>query len=413
MPTVSIIPALDPTEDRPARFVSRLEVISIQHLAFKGCEDAFGHGVVEAVADAAHRGSYTELCAARAEGDHRVLAAVIGVVDHIARSSLYVGHLQRLLHQFTSQPIGHRPPDDQTREHIEHDRQVQKALRRRHIGHIRNPQRVRPIGDEVPLHQIWRPALGCAAACGASESSLLHPFKTGSAHQPRHTLAAHPHAVTLTQLRVHAPGSIGVVRTLVAGMDQRGQVHSLAIMLGQQTIPPIVKTARGDLQQPAHRTHRKGVLVRSHESEEFIAFGAVSCATEAAAFARISRSNYSRLFSRRRRVSSTRSFVVRPPSPWPASRSACLTHNAIVQGVGPNSRASSGMPRPARCSSTICRRNSAVYRFEVFDLAIRDSCHANCKESVKAGPDHYPLKNMPDALELETFAKRVEATYVL
>jgi hypothetical protein len=28
-----------------------------------------------------------------------------------------------------------------------------------------------------------------------------------------------------------------------------------------------------------------------------------------------------------------------------------------------------------------------VYRFEVFDLAIRDSCHANCKESMEARPD--------------------------
>src|SRR5439155_13696486 len=201
-------------------------------------------------------------------------------------------------------------------------------------------------------------------------------------------LAAHPHAVALTQLRVHAPRAVGAVRTLVAGMDQRSQLHVLAIMLRQRTTPPIVKAARGDLQQPAHHTHRKGVLVRSHESEEFFAFGLVSCANQAAAFARISRSILSRLFSRRRRVSSARSVVLRPPSPRPASRSACLTHNAIVQGVGPNSRASSGMPRPARCSSTICRRNSAVYRFEVFDLAIRDSCHANCKESVKAGPDH-------------------------
>src|SRR2546430_5631275 len=68
-----IIPTLDPREDRPACLGPSLEVISIQHLAFKSREDAFGHRIVEAVADAAHRGSYTELRAARAEGDCGVL----------------------------------------------------------------------------------------------------------------------------------------------------------------------------------------------------------------------------------------------------------------------------------------------------------------------------------------------------
>jgi hypothetical protein len=45
------------------------------------------------------------------------------------------------------------------------------------------------------------------------------------------------------------------------------------------------------------------------------------------------------------------------------------------------------MRRPARCNSTICRLNSGVYRFEVFDLAIWDYGQTYCKESVEAGPD--------------------------
>jgi hypothetical protein len=58
---------------------------------------------------------------------------------------------------------------------------------------------------------------------------------------------------------------------------------------------------------------------------------------EAAAFERISRSSLSLRFSRRNRGSSSRSAEVNPPSPWPASRLACSSHNPIVQGVGPNS----------------------------------------------------------------------------
>ena len=93
---------------------------------------------------------------------------------------------------------------------------------------------------------------------------------------------------------------------------------------------------------------------------------------QAAAFARISRSICSRLFSRRRCASSSRSVVVNPPSPRPSSRSACLTQRLIAHGVGPNCRARSLSVRPARCSSTIWCRNSFGYRLAYFDLTMAD-----------------------------------------
>lgn len=51
-------------------------------------------------------------------------------MDHLVRTALSVGHLQRLEHELATQASIHRPTDDQTREHVEHDRQVQKALGR-------------------------------------------------------------------------------------------------------------------------------------------------------------------------------------------------------------------------------------------------------------------------------------------
>jgi hypothetical protein len=86
-------------------------------------------------------------------------------------------------------------------------------------------------------------------------------------------------------------------------------------MWRHRPIPPIVKAALGDLQQPAHHTHRKGVLVRSHEPEEFFAFGVVFCANPAAAFARISLAPSSAAGSHGADASAPRSLVVRPPSP--------------------------------------------------------------------------------------------------
>ena len=58
---------------------------------------------------------------------------------------------------------------------------------------------------------------------------------------------------------------------------------------------------------------RVGGQVRPHEPEERFEV-ALSVANQAAAFDRVSRSSLSRRFSRRSRLSSSRSLVVRPPS---------------------------------------------------------------------------------------------------
>jgi hypothetical protein len=50
----------------------------------------------------------------------------------------------------------HRPADDAAAEHIEHDRQVEPALHRRHVGHVSDPLVVRRGRGEVPVDQVWR-----------------------------------------------------------------------------------------------------------------------------------------------------------------------------------------------------------------------------------------------------------------
>src|SRR5688572_3041984 len=103
-------------------------------------------------------------------------------------------------------------------------------------------------------------------------------------------------------------------------------------------------------------------------------------------FERISRSSRKRRFSRRSRLSSSRSAVVRPPSPRPRSRSACLTHIRIDQVVQPYSFDSSLNECPARYNSTICRRNSGAYRFWGFPIA--DSSSLDHEWSTEAGQVH-------------------------
>src|SRR5207244_2401561 len=141
---------------------------------------------------------------------------------------------------------------------------------------------------------------------------------------------------------------------------------------GHRALLPSIEAARGHFKQPAHDPYRVGGLVRLHESEERFGVAGFSVANQAAAFARISRSSLSLRFSRRSRVSSSRSAVVSPPSPLPRSRASCLTHSEIVHAVGPNSRDSSAGVRPPRTRSTIWRLNSGVYR-TVFSAIVNPS----------------------------------------
>src|SRR5208283_2358974 len=82
---------------------------------------------------------------------------------------------------------------------------------------------------------------------------------------------------------------------------------------------------------------------------------------QAAAFDKISRSSRRIRFSRRRRVSSCRSSLVRPSWRRPLSRSACLTQLRIDCALGSNSFANSSGRRPTRTSSIILRRYFGAY----------------------------------------------------
>ena len=95
------------------------------------------------------------------------------------------------------------------------------------------------------------------------------------------------------------------------------------------------------------------------------------------------RSCFSWRFSFRSRRSSSRSAELSPSALRPSSRSASLTHSRIVQYDGSNSLASSATLRPARASSTICRRNSDGYGGLL--LGIVDSSRVSRKVSTETG----------------------------
>ena len=80
--------------------------------------------------------------------------------------------------------------------------------------------------------------------------------------------------------------------------------------------------------------------MRRYESEDFFGFVSASLANQAVAFAKISRSVFSCLFSRRSFTSSSRSALLSTSFRLPSFASACATQLRIVCSEGSNSLAS-------------------------------------------------------------------------
>src|SRR5687767_7254427 len=112
MPTPRIVPALDELEHGGARFGWCAKPSLREQLALECREEALAHGIVVAVTDAAHGWSDAFLAATQPERDRRVLATLIGMVNHCSRTPLPHRHIQRVEDQFRPQVIRHRPAND-------------------------------------------------------------------------------------------------------------------------------------------------------------------------------------------------------------------------------------------------------------------------------------------------------------
>ena len=108
---MSIVKALDVFEDRQAHLGRGFKAIPGQQLTFQAGKEALRHGVVEAVSNRSHRGSYAHLAAAVSKRKRGVLRALVRVVDHPFRTALRVSHFEGLQNQLRAQVLLHRPPD--------------------------------------------------------------------------------------------------------------------------------------------------------------------------------------------------------------------------------------------------------------------------------------------------------------
>src|SRR6202158_603906 len=380
-----IIKSLDVFKHRELGLCLRVKAAPIKQLTFERSKKAFGHRIVIRIADRTDRWHHAHLSTTLAESETRVLAAVIGMMDHVLGPPLCERHVDGSEHQLGLQMIVHRPTDDLARTRVQYDCQVQESRPGRDIRDIGHPESIKLADAKVSIHQIRRHIRMDIRHRGTHETPTPHPAQPRRTHEPRDTLAPDVDVVLVSEFGMNTRSPIASARGGVMRVHIRRQRDILQRPPRRRALQPNIESAHRDCEQPAHRPYRIGGLVRFHKSEERFVFGAVSCANQAAAFDKISRSILSWRFSRRSFASSSRSALVKPPSPRPASRSACLTQPRIDHTEQPNSLLSCTGCRPARTSSTICCRNSGVYRFAIFDLAIVDSSSVKIEESTETG----------------------------
>src|SRR5579863_5275777 len=289
-----------------------------------------------------------------------VLAAAVRVMQHGARRLAPLKrHPERVQHQPSFQPLAQRPSDHPARKQVQHNRQVQPALKRPQISDVADPAAVGRAHGETPREQIAlyrHSVVGVGSAAKAPAHTRAQPRRP---HQPRHSLARDPLSPS-AQLRMHPRTA---VTTAALGVNRRPlqrQALVLASMRRRRPLAPGVVTRARNVQHPAHQCHRVAGLLRRDKREPHW----FSLAKKAVAFFRISRSIRNRWFSRLSSTSSSRSLRLSAPAgPRPASTSACSTQRRKAVSPIPSSSASCPMLLPLLW---ISRTVSALYSAENF-----------------------------------------------
>ena len=95
-----VVPTFDPLEHRHFGFCLAVESASAQQLSLERGKETLSHGIVVRITDRSHRGPDADFPAATAKSKRCVLAALVGVVNDIARPPVSDRHFQSVQHKF-------------------------------------------------------------------------------------------------------------------------------------------------------------------------------------------------------------------------------------------------------------------------------------------------------------------------
>ena len=183
---------------------------------------------------------------------------LIGVVDQpVLRLVARDRHRQCVPDQLGRHLSRHRPAHDPTAPDVHHDREVEPTGRGGHVRDVSHPEAARPIGRELPGHQVrssLRPGLPLRRR--ALEAPACHPLDPHLPHQPRHPLAAHPLAL-VPQRRMDPRTAVDLLALAPDPPDPAPELRVPPLPRRMPPPKPIAVPAGGVTQHPAHGCNRE------------------------------------------------------------------------------------------------------------------------------------------------------------
>ena len=176
--------------DRSSSAHSSRPQVSVHQLTFERTEEALDDGIVVALAAAAHAALHPGRPQLALVRKARVLAAAIGVMQHAAlRSSIAKRHRQRTVDELGAHVRLHRPADDAARPEIHHDREVEPAFVRAHVGDVGRPDLIALTDIEASVELIVGDREIMRGFRRPSETLRKHRFEALCTHQALDALA--------------------------------------------------------------------------------------------------------------------------------------------------------------------------------------------------------------------------------
>src|SRR5690606_32403069 len=290
------------------------------------------------------------------------------------------------------------PPHDPAAEGIDDKGHVDEALPGGHIRQIRDPELVRTLGAEVPLHQVeWalcrlgrdrRPRLA---------SATDRALKPELSHQALHRTARHLSALALqlapdftrtVDLQVVLPDPADLLPKHLVSLGPSGAKRRIALLCLVGVVG-----RRSDRQQAADRLDSVLLPVSVDEGHHHLSPRPCSAwAKKAAAFRKISLARRSSRTSRSSSLIRSRSAVVGPGC-LPRSRSACRTQLRSVSPEQPIFAAIDWMaahcdtfsPSCSNTSRTARSRTSGEYFFACLMTPISQRLESPANPAVQSG----------------------------
>ena len=149
------------------------------------------------------------------------------------------------------------PADNTTRKHIDHEGNVDRPGPRLHIGEVRNPQLVRTVCHEQPVHLVIWARLRCVRVRGDDLFAPKHAFEAQIAHQPLYRASCDVLIVS-EQNMPDLPRPIELAVVFPCGIDLDADIR-VRLCPRRSTLritrdgAPLIIGRLGDLQ---HFTHR-------------------------------------------------------------------------------------------------------------------------------------------------------------